>query len=76
VTNAGTTAGWTITWPDANATGIVSSWGMDCAVKDEAVTCTGSQWAKFVAPGQSVTAGVQVSSPVAPHAPAFSLTSR
>ncbi len=76
VKNNGGTSGWTISWPDPNATAVVNSWGMDCSVAAKTVTCTGSQWATFVAPGQSVTAGVQVSAPVAPKAPVFSLTSK
>jgi endoglucanase len=76
VTNVGAASGWSISWPDAGATSIVSAWGMDCSVASGVVTCRGAQWAAFVAPGQTATAGVQVASTTAPGAPDFTLTAR
>jgi len=74
ISNSGGAAGWSISWPDANATSIVNAWGMACAVKDKTVTCTGADWGRYVAPGQTLTAGVQVAASSAPKSPAFSLT--
>ncbi|WP_291037610.1 cellulase family glycosylhydrolase [Herbiconiux sp.] len=76
VTNAGASSGWSISWPDAGATSVVSAWGMDCSVASGVVTCRGAQWAAFVAPGQTVTAGVQVASTTSPGTPDFTLTAR
>ncbi|TAJ46968.1 MAG: glycoside hydrolase family 5 protein [Herbiconiux sp.] len=74
ISNSGGAAGWSISWPDANATSIVNAWGMACAVKDKTVTCTGADWGRYIAPGQTLTAGVQVAATSAPKSPAFSLT--
>ncbi len=74
ITNSGGAAGWSISWPDATATAVVNAWGMDCAVKEKTITCTGADWARYVEPGQTITTGVQVSASSAPKAPAFSLT--
>jgi endoglucanase len=69
--------GWSVTWPDATATGIVNAWGMTCTVTVKtSVTCTGADWAGPVAAGQSVRAGVQVSASRAPAAPTLTLKTR
>ncbi|MCS5733661.1 cellulase family glycosylhydrolase [Herbiconiux daphne] len=73
VTNSGGSSGWSVSWPDPNATVVVNSWGMDCAVKAKTVTCTGTDWARYVAPGETVTAGVQLDSTSAPRAPVLTL---
>ncbi|WP_291056940.1 cellulase family glycosylhydrolase [Herbiconiux sp.] len=73
----GSAAGWTASWPDATATGVVNAWGMDCTVASGTVTCTGADWAASVTPGQAVTAGVQLtSSGAAPVTPTLSIAPR
>ncbi|WP_440710586.1 cellulase family glycosylhydrolase [Herbiconiux sp. YIM B11900] len=73
----GSAAGWTASWPDPAATGVVNAWGMDCTVASGTVTCTGADWAASVTPGQAVTAGVQLtSSGAAPSAPTLSIVPR
>jgi endoglucanase len=76
VANQGASTGWSISWSDPGATSVVSAWGMDCRVDAGTVTCTGTQWAAFVAQGQTVTAGVQVASTTSPGTPALTVTAR
>ncbi|MBX0298731.1 cellulase family glycosylhydrolase [Cryobacterium sp. 1639] len=69
--------GWSATWPDTTATGIVNAWGMTCTVKVKtSVSCTGTGWAGPVAAGQTVRAGVQVSGSGAPSAPRLGFSTK
>jgi len=77
VTGTTGVTGWSVTWPDATATGIVNAWGMSCTVTVRtSVTCTGADWAGPVAAGQTVRAGVQVTASGAPAAATLGLTTR
>lgn len=60
---------WTVSWSDADATGIENAWGMTCAVTDDRVTCTGRDWAVPVGPGADVRVGVQVRAAGGPSQP-------
>ena len=67
-------ASWSISWPDPNVTKVVNSWGVKCAVVPKtSVTCTGSDWAATILPGQKRTAGVQLDSLKAPVKPVLTL---
>jgi endoglucanase len=66
---------WSVSWESPGATAVANSWGMDCTVQAERITCTGSAWAASLAAGQSVRVGLQVSSPSAPAAPAVTVRS-
>jgi endoglucanase len=69
--------GWSVTWPDTRATGIVNAWGMTCSVKTKvSVTCTGTDWAGPIAAGQTVRAGVQISAGGAPTNPKLAVKTR
>jgi endoglucanase len=77
ITGTSGVKGWSVTWPDRKATGIVNAWGMTCSVKPRiSVTCTGTDWAGPVVAGSTVRAGVQVSSSGAPANPALTVTTR
>jgi len=68
---------WSITWADATATGIASSWGMACTVATGAsVTCTGADWGAAIPAGASTSVGVQVTGGAAPASPRVSITAR
>ena len=60
--------GWTVSWPDAGATSVVNAWGMTCTADAGTVRCTGADWGRDLAPGQTVRVGVQVATPGAPPA--------
>jgi endoglucanase len=71
------TTGWSITWRDPAATAVVNAWGMACTVKPKtSVTCTGSDWAAALAPGQTARVGLQVSSTSAPSSPSLTVTAK
>ena len=77
VTGTTGVAGWTVTWPDSTATGIVNAWGMTCTLKAKvSVTCTGADWAARVASGQTVRVGLQVAASGAPASPKLTVTTR
>ncbi|GGL99914.1 cellulase family glycosylhydrolase [Nakamurella endophytica] len=56
----GSVGGWTVSWADPDATGVVNAWGMTCRVGGGRVSCTGADWARTIAAGASVTVGLQV----------------
>lgn len=58
----GATSGWTLSWPDAYATGISNAWGADCTTANGTITCSSKDWAVYVPNDGSVTVGVQVNS--------------
>jgi endoglucanase len=61
---------WSVTWRDPNVTRVVNSWGVKCTVVAKvSVTCTGSDWATAIAPGQKRTVGLQVDAVKAPVNP-------
>lgn len=64
---------WSISWDSPGATAVANSWGMDCALRGERVTCTGSGWAAALSRGQDARVGVQVVAPRAPSAPPLSV---
>ena len=67
--------GWTVSWPDAAATSVVSAWGMTCTTAGGTVTCTGAGWAADLAPGQPVRVGLQVATTgTAPSAPVLTVS--
>ncbi len=67
--------GWTVSWPDADATSVVSAWGMTCSTADGVVTCTGAGWADDLEPDRPVRVGVQVATPgTAPTAPVLTVS--
>ncbi|WP_368499076.1 cellulase family glycosylhydrolase [Herbiconiux sp. A18JL235] len=75
VRSTGTTSSWTATWSDPAATSVVNAWGMSCTVKPKvSITCTGSDWAAALAPGQEVRVGLQVASATAPASPTLTVT--
>jgi endoglucanase len=77
VTGTTGVTGWTVTWPDSTATGIVNAWGMTCTLKAKvSITCTGADWAGRVASGQTVRVGLQVAASVAPASPKLTVTTR
>ena len=77
VTGTTGVSGWTVSWPDTTATGIVNAWGMTCTLEVKvSVTCTGADWAGRVASGQSVRVGLQVAASGAPTAPKLTVTTR
>lgn len=70
-----TRPGWTVTWPDAAATSVVSSWGMSCSTGSGTVTCRGSDWGADLVPGRPVRVGVQVATAgAAPAAPELTVS--
>ena len=66
---------WSVSWESPGATAVANSWGMDCTVHGQRITCTGASWAASLAPGQSVRVGLQVSSSGEPTAPALTVRS-
>lgn len=65
---------WSVSWPDPNVTRVVNSWGVKCTIVPKySVTCTGSDWAATILPGQKRTAGVQLDSLKAPVNPVLTL---
>jgi len=65
---------WSVSWPDPNVTKVVNSWGVKCTIVPKvSVTCTGSDWAATILPGQKRTAGVQLDSLKAPVNPVLTL---
>jgi endoglucanase len=75
VTGTTGVSGWSVTWADPTATGIVNAWGMTCSLKVKtSVTCTGADWAGPVTAGQTVRPGVQVTANGAPAAPKLTLS--
>ncbi|MGD8195911.1 cellulase family glycosylhydrolase, partial [Herbiconiux sp. P18] len=76
VTNAGGSTGWTASWADPGATSVVNAWGMTCSLADGVITCTGADWGRSVAPGQTITVGAQVRSTSPPTSPAITLSAR
>ena len=66
---------WSVSWPDPNVTRVVNSWGVKCSIVPKvSVTCTGSDWAAAILPGQKRTAGVQLDSLKAPVNPVLTPT--
>ena len=61
-------AGWTVSWPDTEATSVVNAWGMTCTADAGTIRCTGAGWGRELAPGQAVRVGVQVATSGAPPA--------
>jgi endoglucanase len=77
ITGTSGVKGWSVTWPDPKATGIVNAWGMTCSVKTGiSVTCSGADWAGPVIAGSTVRAGVQVSGSGAPANPKLGVSTR
>jgi endoglucanase len=71
VSSTAARTGWRVSWPDPAATSVVNAWGMTCSPAAGALTCTGSDWARSLAPGQPQHVGLQVATsgdaPVLPH---------
>lgn len=66
--------GWRISWPDRAATGVVNAWGMTCAPGAGVLTCTGTDWARTITPGQPQHVGLQVATNgAAPGRPVLTL---
>jgi endoglucanase len=81
VTAAKTTTQWSISWTSPGAASVVNSWGMSCTIASpgkttSTITCTGSDWAAQLVPGQTVRIGLQVAAPSAPSSPKLTVTSR
>ncbi|MEV7875220.1 cellulase family glycosylhydrolase [Microbacterium sp. NPDC089188] len=60
---------WSVSFEAPGTSAVTSAWGMSCSVAGITVTCTGSDWAAALAPGQSVRVGFQAAATTAPTAP-------
>jgi endoglucanase len=76
VTSATGASGWTVSWKDSAATRIANSWGASCALSAGTITCTGTDWAATLAPGQTHRVGLQVEASSAPASPALTVTAK
>nr|WP_232530974.1 cellulase family glycosylhydrolase [Microlunatus antarcticus] len=67
--------GWTVSWPDAEASSVVNAWGMTCTDAAGTISCSGDGWGGDLRPGQPVRVGVQVATPgTAPTAPTLTVS--
>lgn len=69
VTATGRVKTWSVSFDAPGTTAVSNAWGMTCAVAAGRVTCTGSDWAAALAPGQTVRVGLQAAASRAPSAP-------
>ena len=75
LTSTAARQGWTVSWPDTEATSAVNAWGMTCTTDAGTIRCTGADWGRDLPPGQTVRVGVQVATPGAPpSAPGLTLS--
>lgn len=74
VTGLRAASSWSVSWPDPNVTRVANSWGINCTVVPKvSVTCSGTDWATKIAPGQKLSVGLQVDSLKAPVNPVLTL---
>ncbi|MDR6690808.1 endoglucanase [Microbacterium sp. 1154] len=73
VTATGRVKTWSVSFDAPGTTAVSNAWGMTCAVAAGRVTCTGSDWAAALAPGQTVRVGLQAAASRAPSAPKFTV---
>lgn len=69
VTATGRVKTWSVSFDAPGTTAVTNAWGMRCSVAAGRVTCTGSDWAAALAPGQTVRVGLQAAATRAPSAP-------
>ena len=68
---------WTVSWKDSAVTKVINAWGMTCTVvANKSITCTGAEWAKSLAPGQTHRVGLQVESTRTPNSPVITVKSK
>jgi len=69
VTATGPVKKWSVSFDAPGTAAVTNAWGMRCSVAAGRVTCTGSDWAAALAPGQTVRVGLQAAATRAPSAP-------
>lgn len=67
---------WSVSWASPGITRVTNSWGLSCSIAKSVVTCKGSDWAAVVAPGQTVTVGLQAAASKAPTKPVITVRSQ
>lgn len=73
VTATGPVKKWSVSFDAPGTTAVSNAWGMSCSVAAGRVTCTGTDWAAALAPGQTVRVGLQAAATRAPSAPTLTV---